>query len=156
MQAETITNKILPALINGETGRSIAKETNVHPSTISRYKAKLSNQIEFYQLQLINQSGQATVDNITTTIGRANSVLHDPTIPHKDIANYKDLLQLSHKKEVLIGQAMGILPSHSQASTVVNILNIDNRSVLSPGMQGLFDHQASDQEAEEAEFEVID
>ena len=79
-----------------------------------------------FQLQLIDQSGQKAVDNISTTIGRANSVLHDPTIDHKDLSDYKDLLNLSHKKEVLVGQSIGVLPTQNQSITVTNILNVRN------------------------------
>ena len=94
-------------------------------STISRWKAKLADQLEIFQLQLIDQSGQQAVDNISTTIGRANSVLHDPNIKHKDLADYKDILNLSHKKEVLIGQSMGVLPTQSQSIRITNILNVN-------------------------------
>jgi hypothetical protein len=156
LNTSTIQNTVLPALINGETGQAIADKAGCSQPTISRLKSKLSSQLETFQLQLIDQAGQITVDNISTTIGRANSVLHDPNIKHKDLSEYKDLLALAHKKEVLIGQSMGILPTHTQSSVVINILNVDNRTMLSPGMSQLFNHQASDQDVEDAEYEVIE
>jgi hypothetical protein len=124
LNTETIQNTVLPALINGETGQEIADKVGCSQPTISRLKAKLSDQIERYQLELINEAGQNTIDNISMTINRANTVLADDEITNKGIAEYKELLNLSHKKEVLIGQSMGILPSNGNSQTINNILNV--------------------------------
>ena len=115
---------ILPALLIGETQNAIAGQIGRSQSTVSRWKDKLAEHIEAFQIQLIEQSGQATVDNITNTIGRANSILSNPQIKSIDLANFKDLLQLSHKKEVLVAQSMGILPSQTQAITINNMLSV--------------------------------
>ena len=115
---------ILPALLNGDTQTAIANQIGHSQSTVSRWKDKLADHIENFQLQLIEQSGQATVDNITNTIGRANSILSNPQIKSIDLAAFKDLLQLSHKKEVLVAQSMGILPSQTQAITINNMLSV--------------------------------
>ena len=124
MQTDVLQNTIIPGLVNGDTQLEIAKRAGCHNSTISRWKDKLADHIENFQLQLIEQSGQATVDNITNTIGRAHSVLSNPQIKSIDLANFKDLLQLSHKKEVLVAQSMGILPSQTQAITINNMLSV--------------------------------
>ena len=124
MNSEAVLNTILPALVNGESQTDIARKAGCSQPTISRWKDKLSEHIEAFQIQLIEQSGQATVDNITNTIGRAHSVLSNPQIKSIDLANFKDLLQLSHKKEVLVAQSMGILPSQTQAITINNLLSV--------------------------------
>jgi hypothetical protein len=142
LNTETIQNTILPALINGETGQEIADKAGCSQPTISRLKTKLSDQIETFQLQLINQSGQDTVDNITKTISRARTVLHDKTIDNKTISDYKDLLNLSHKKEVLIGQSMGILPTHTRSQVIVNIFNETNTIVNPEVLAILHNHEA--------------
>ena len=124
MQTDVLQNTIIPGLINGDTQLEIAKRAGCHNSTISRWKDKLADQIELFQLQLIEQSGQKTVNNITATINRANTVLSDDDIDSKQLSDYKDLLQLSHKKEVLVGQAMGILPTNTQSLTINNLLSV--------------------------------
>ena len=121
---QTVNNVVLPALINGDNQYDIADKAGCNQSTISRLKAKLSDQLEAYQLQLIDQAGNKTVQNITSTINRANSILTDDTIDSGSLSDYKDLLTLSHKKEVLIGQTMGILPSHTSTVNITNILSI--------------------------------
>ena len=124
MNTESDINTILPALVNGESQNDIARKAGCSQPTISRWKDKPADHIESFQLQLIEQAGQATVDNITTTIGRANSVLHNPQLTNKDMGEFKTLLELSHKKEVLVGQAMGIIPSQTQAITINNMLSV--------------------------------
>ena len=159
---DTIVNKVLPALINGQTGKSIADEIGVTQPTISKWKAKLADQLQAYQFQLLDKSGQATVNNITATIDRANKVLTnkddngDYTTKSVDLSDYKDLLQLSHKKEVLVAQAMGILPTHAQSITINQIINNDNRTLMSPAMANLMQSQVAAQQDEDDSFELID
>ena len=124
MNSEAVLNTILPALVNGESQTDIARKAGCSQPTISRWKDKFADHIEHFQLQLIEQSGQATVDNITNTIGRANSILSNPQIKSIDLAAFKDLLQLSHKKEVLVAQSMGVLPSNTQSITINNLLSV--------------------------------
>ena len=124
MQTDVIQNTIIPGLVNGDTQLEIAKRAGCHNSTISRWKDKLADQIELFQLQLIEQSGQKTIDNITNTINRANTVLSNDQIDSKQLSDYKDLLQLSHKKEVLVAQSMGVLPSNTQSITINNLLSV--------------------------------
>jgi hypothetical protein len=149
-----INDTILPGLINGETGSEIAKQAGVSEPTVSRLKTKLSDQIETFQLQLINQSGQDTVDNITKTISRARTVLHDDTIGNKAISDYKDLLNLSHKKEVLIGQSMGILPTHTRSQVIVNIFNETN-TIVNPEVLAIL-HNHESQAAVDVDLGLID
>ena len=115
---------ILPALLNGDTQSAIANQIGHSQSTVSRWKDKLSEHIEAFQIQLIEQSGQATVDNITNTIGRAHSVLSNSQLTHKDMNEFKVLLDLSHKKEVLVAQSMGILPSQTSSVVINNMLSV--------------------------------
>jgi hypothetical protein len=154
LNTETIQNTILPALINGETGQEIADKAGCSQPTISRLKTKLSDQIETFQLQLINQSGQDTVDNITKTISRARTVLHDESIDNVTISDYKDILTLSHKKEVLIGQSMGILPTHTRSQVIVNIFNETNTIVNPEVLAILHNHEA--QAAVDVDLGLID
>jgi hypothetical protein len=149
-----INDTILPGLINGETGADIAKAAGVSEPTVSRLKTKLSDQIETFQLQLINQSGQDTVDNITKTISRARTVLHDKTINNKAISDYKDILTLSHKKEVLIGQSMGILPTHTRSQVIVNIFNETN-TIVNPEVLAIL-HNHESQAAVDVDLGLID
>ena len=159
LDSQTVTNTVLPALVNGETGKSIAAQVGCHESTISRWKDRLSTQLETLQTQLLDQSGEAAIQNITTTIGRANSVLHNPEISHSQLSDYKDLLQLSHKKEVLVAQSMGILPSHSR-SIVINNWSVGQvNAVIDPGVQAVLGNQLdgllSDTETIEAEYTEV-
>ena len=148
---------VVPALVNGEHQTAIAKKVNVHQSTISRWKQQLSDQLEQFQLQLIDQAGQETISNITTTIRRANSVLHNPNISHKDLSDYKTLLELSHRKEHLIGQSMQIYPVPDKSTTIINnITNHDNRTILTPTMAALMQGQAAEQDIEDCEYEEIE
>ena len=124
MQTDVLQNTIIPGLVNGDTQLEIAKRAGCHNSTISRWKDKLADQIELFQLQLIEQSGQKAIDNITNTINRANTVLSNDEIDSKQLSDYKDLLQLSHKKEVLVAQSMGVLPSNTQSITINNLLSV--------------------------------
>jgi tRNA A-37 threonylcarbamoyl transferase component Bud32 len=146
----------LSGLINGEPQRAIAKRVGVSQPTIHRIRNELKDKLESFQLQLIDSAGQQTVDNISTTIGRASSVLHDPTIKHEDLSDHKTLLDLSHKKEVLVAQAMGILPSHSPATIINNIVFQDNRTSISPEIQQIMQHQLDQQTIEDGEYEVIE
>jgi hypothetical protein len=155
MDQQTINTTILPALINGETGSSIADKVGCHESTISRLKTKLSGKLEEFQLQLINEAGQETVDNITATIGRANKVLSDDKIKSIDLGAYKDLLTLSHKKEVLVGQSLGILPTQSQSLQITNILNIST-GPRPEDIQRIQELLVARQEADIQEAEVIE
>ena len=124
MNTESIINDILPALVNGETQESIAKKTGCSQPTISRWKDKLSEHIEAFQLKLIQDSGKEAVDNISLTINRANAILTNPEITSKALSDYKTVLELSHKKEVLVAQSKGIVPSNGQSVTINNLLSV--------------------------------
>ena len=124
MNTEILINDILPGLVNGETQETIARNSGCSQPTISRWKDKLAEHIEAFQLQLIEGAGKETIENIIATIKRANILLNDDTISSKDLSDSKVILELSHKKEVLVGQSLGVLPSQTQSTTINNMLSI--------------------------------
>ena len=124
MNTESLINDILPGLVNGDSQKTIAHNSGYSQPTISRWKDKLSEHIEGFQLQLIEGAGKETIENIIATIKRANILLTNNDLSSKDLSDSKVILELSHKKEVLVGQSLGVLPSQTQSTTINNLLSV--------------------------------
>ena len=121
----------VPLLLDHKKQDDIAKTIGVSQGTVSNLKAKLKPYLEQMQMDLVFQAGEPTVQNTILTIQRANRVLSDQGIEDIDIKEYKDLLDLSHKKEMILHDLTGNRPTHT-AAPVFQLINKVSVSVLEP------------------------
>lgn len=73
-----------------------------------------------------------------------------------DCLTDKDDKQYRFKAAETIYKNTGIAPSHASNTTIMNVLYQDNRTQISADIADLIRYQTDQQDAEEAEFEVID
>ena len=146
----------VPLLLDHKKQDDIAKTIGVSQGTVSNLKAKLKPYLEKMQMDLVFQAGEPTVENTILTIQRANRVLSDEGISDIDIKEYKDLLDLSHKKEMILHDLTGNRPTHT-AAPVFQLINKVSVSVLEPEALAFADAKVIDlvgvQDAEYQETE---
>jgi hypothetical protein len=121
---------------------------------VSNLKKELKPHLEKMQLDLVFQAGTPATENTILTINRAHEVLSDKDISNKDIKEYKELLELSHKKEVILHELVGIKSSHT-GPPIFNLINTGSITVLTPEASAFYNAKVDDLTITDAEYDEI-
>ena len=130
-------NAIIEDYIAGKTYRELSAKYGLANGTL----APILNSDEAHKIQLAAYNRRIAL--IPRAIEREIELLESD--------NEQIALKVIHKLQ----DDTGIGTSRTLNSVHVT-LNQDNRTLITPAIQHLFDSQAADQDAEEAEFEVVD
>lgn len=123
-------------LASGSSQREVAKQLGVHQSTISRFAKKpdIKPLIEMAAQELIEQGLQPAVDLVIDTIRES----HDRGIKHHDLNKEKNLLtlrKLALQSSEKVMKSAGVVPTHTQAPVIQNIVNVEGDAILSPNVK---------------------
>jgi hypothetical protein len=115
--------QIADARANGATIQQIANQIGKDKSTVSRQinnSPDVKAQIARIQARIMDKAADKAADNIIHAVESYQT---------KGIKKDPQLRDHGYKASILMAQGMGILPSHTQSSMIVNILNQGNMAI---------------------------